>query len=707
MATLQKIRNRGGLLVAALGIALLAFVLGDLFNSGGTLFNKFRDRAFSVDGDVVSTGEYQDRITQFEEFQKMMSGQTSMDENLSAQIREYVYEQMVKEKILDDQSAKLGLAVSPEELQDMVYGENVSPLLLQSPMFADPQTRQFSKEGLLQFLSYIHTDINTIPAEQRQQHQMFSSMWLMIERMMKYYRLEEKYNTLVASSISANDIEAKSNIEDTKTNSSIAYVVSRYSLIPDSAVTVSDKEIEKLYNERKNNYKLYTEQAKLSYFVKDVRPSEDDYAEIEKEMQTIRESLATATNPALLVADYSEIPYQDVFVSESSLYPEEKTFVGSAAAGDVYGPERDNDSYRLYKLVAKTVAPDSVKMRMISVPLADEKLAGSVADSLINVINGGKDFSDVANEINPQSNGGDIGWATEAMLATGGEDFVRSCFGASKGALLKLKTGTVTQVVKIDDITSPVSKVKLATIQMSVPVSDKTLSDIDNELNQFTAENVSAADFDKAVAEKGYNVVTGMTLVPSSMNLNQIKGSRQVISWAFNEKAGSVKKFDLPEQRVVAKIDEKIEPGYQPLSEVSVILKDELIKAKKAEKIIADLKTKNATSLDAYAQVLGAKVDTVRFVNFATLSVSGLGREPVVNVSAKHAGLNKLQGPVKGNAGVLVYSVFERQESPVIQELNLVKSNLDRSYVYRVNSGTLFEVLKEKMDVQDNRVKFF
>ncbi|MDR1809614.1 MAG: SurA N-terminal domain-containing protein, partial [Prevotella sp.] len=94
MATLQKIRNRAGLLVGVIFVALLAFILGDLLNSGGTLFNKFRDKAFVVDGDVVSTGDYQNRITEFEDFQKMISGRSSLDENITAQIREYVYEQM-------------------------------------------------------------------------------------------------------------------------------------------------------------------------------------------------------------------------------------------------------------------------------------------------------------------------------------------------------------------------------------------------------------------------------------------------------------------------------------------------------------------------------------------------------------------------------------------------------------------------------------
>ena len=102
MATLQKIRNRAGLLIGVVGVALLAFILGDLLTSGNTFFRKLQDKAFVVDGDIVSTGEYFDRVTEWEEFQKMISGQTSLDENAVSQIRDVVYHQMVKEHLLDD-----------------------------------------------------------------------------------------------------------------------------------------------------------------------------------------------------------------------------------------------------------------------------------------------------------------------------------------------------------------------------------------------------------------------------------------------------------------------------------------------------------------------------------------------------------------------------------------------------------------------------
>lgn len=710
MATLQSIRNRAGLLVAALGLALLAFILGDLFNSGGAWLNKFKDKAFVVNGEVVSTGTYQNRVAQMENYQKALGGVNSLNEDMTAQIREFVYEQMVKEMILDEQADKLGLAVTKEELNDMVTGENISPVILQNPMFVDPQTGQFSHQNLIQLLGFIQTDPNTIPAEQRSQYEMMKDLWMVIENTIKYHRLEEKYNALVSNAVSANDLDAKSSFEDSKFSSDIAYAVSRYSAIADSTVKVSDKEIADLYNKRKNNYRLDSDLRKVTYVTVNVVPSEEDFKAVETEMNDVREKLLVAADPALIVADYSDVPYRDVYYSESLLSPEEKSFVSSASIGDVHGPILDGSTFSLYKLVAKTVASDSIKLQVLVLPEGENKEAATAkVDSVLNVLKTGGSFAELSNALNPGSNGGEGVWVTEAQLAGSDDEFRKRCFAASTGEILKFENqpGFV-QIVRVEEKTSPVSKVKLALVRSTVEVSDKTLDNIDNDLNQFTSQVKNATDFMKLAQEKKYNVMPEVRLSPAEVGLPQVAGSRSVIHWAFNEKIGSVKKFELSSARVVAIINSEIEAGIAPISEVSPMLKAELIRDKKAEKIIADLKSKNQNSLAGYASVMNSNVDSLRFVNFETANLSGgLGTEPIINVYAKHGELNKLQGPVKGNTGVYVLSVLNRADQGLDYNAAAIKQNLNRYSQYRLSSSALMPVLKEKLDVVDNRVKFF
>lgn len=708
MAALQKIRSKSSLLIGVIALGLLAFVLP--WSEISSFINKSKDKAFTVDGEVVTTRQYQDRIAQWEHFQKIMSGQNSLDENATLQIREMVYQQMVKEIILDKQAAELGLNVTKEELNDMVTGPNVAPILHQIPFFVNPQTGQFERAALNQFIQTISQDDTNLPENQRAEIQARREIWTFIQNMMKYQRLEEKYSAIVASIVIPTATEAKSAFDDSKTQASISYVVQKYASIADSLVAkeVTDKDIKALYDQRKNNFKLESELRKISYFVKDVVPSDEDYAAVEKEINAIHDKFVTTDNPGLLVNEYSNNQYVDAFISVNTLPADMKEFAQTATIGQVNGPERNEQSYIMYKLVDRTSAADSVKLQMIPLPQGlDQATATHISDSLLNVIKGGKDFSALANELMPGSNGGNIGWATEMALASAGGDLIKKCFGAAKGDVFNVSINGQTQIVRVEDKTNPVAKVKIALIQMPVIVSDKTQNSVDNELNQFVAENGNVQNFDNAALTKGYNIISNAVVSPSDMLLGQVAGSRQVISWAFNNKVGSVKKFDnLTNKRIIAVVKNEISGDYMPVSEVSAMLKAELINDKKAEKIIADLKAKNLTSLDGYAQAIAGRVDTVNFVTFQTNNISGVGYEPLLNVYAKHGQVNKLEAPKKGKSGVYVIDVTSKTENAATFDPAQSKQMIRQSNMYQLMSQAML-VLKEKMNVKDNRVAFW
>ncbi len=707
MAVLQTLRTKAaGLLIGILGLALLAFILSDLFSSGNAWYNKFKDKAFSVDGEVVPTKKYADRIEEWETFEKLRRNVTSLDEPIQAQIRESVYQQMVKEMMLADQAEKLGLSVSQEEMDDMAYGTNISPVLYSVGFFTDPQTGQFDKNALTQFLTQVKQDISSVQDVQVQSQLIeLKKVWAFIENMMKYQRLEEKYNALLAKTILVNNSEVKQSFEDTKNVADFAYVVQRYNTIPDSTIQVSESEVKALYETRKNNYKLDTDLRKISYFIRDVIPSEEDYDAVAKEMDAAKNKLLTTNNPALVVNEYSSSQFIDAFVAVSALPQDAKKFAETASINEIYGPIRDDQSYVMYKLLDKTIAPDSIKLQVLPLPQnLDATITNQIADSLLNVIKAGKDFATVAQERAPGSNAGEAVWVNEMMLAnTFG--IGKQCFAANKGDILKLSLNGNLSLVRIDDKTKPVAKVKIASIYMPVLVSDKTQNTIDNELNQFLTESGKPDKIEADAQNKGYNLISDAMIYPSEPNLQQTPGSRQVIHWAFNEKVGSIKKFDLSDKRIIAVIKQDIPSGYMPESEVSATLKAELIKDKKAAKMIEDLKSKNLTSLDAYAQQIGTRVDSVHFVTFDSNNISGIGFEPVFNVYSKVGQQNKLDGPLKGENGVYVLDAINKTVDTKEMNAAEIKSKLSQTTTYMMMQS--LSALTEKMKVEDNRVKFW
>ncbi len=242
---------------------------------------------------------------------------------------------------------------------------------------------------------------------------------------------------------------------------------------------------------------------------------------------------------------------------------------------------------------------------------------------------------------------------------------------------------------------------------MPVVASEKTSNNIDNELNQFVSAPDVKTKFNELASEKGFMVIPNITVSANDFSLAQIPGSRQIITWAANEsERGAVKKFDLTNLRVIARMEQVIPAGLTPLSEVSSGIRTQLVNEKKAGKIITDLQTQNLTSLDAYAAAMNSATDTVRFVNFNTRNITGLGVEPALNAVSAFAPINKVVGPMKGNMGVYVTQVSNRTEGKETYDAETQKASMLNNNAYRMQMQSV-EVLKDKLGVEDNRFRFF
>jgi len=92
MATLQNIRNRGSLMVAiVIGLALGAFILGDMLNSGSNLMKPSQMKIAEINGESVQYPDFQKKVEELSEIYKSNAQQTQIDENTLEQIREQVW----------------------------------------------------------------------------------------------------------------------------------------------------------------------------------------------------------------------------------------------------------------------------------------------------------------------------------------------------------------------------------------------------------------------------------------------------------------------------------------------------------------------------------------------------------------------------------------------------------------------------------------
>ncbi|MCD7974075.1 MAG: SurA N-terminal domain-containing protein [Candidatus Azobacteroides sp.] len=695
MATLEKIRGKAGLLVVVLGIALLAFIVGDLFNIGSAFGRDAQEKMITVNGETISRERYQDEVDRFTKIREQYSGRTFSGEEESYQIRQNVFEMLISSELIRAQAEKAGLTVSDAEVSDMIFGREVSQFIQSYPGFVNPQTGTFDRNMLMQFAIYS----DSIPQLQDE--------WRFVKIMTKEQRLQEKYNALLSKALAPNTLDAKFNFESTLTSADFAYVFQSYASIPDSVIEVTKKDLKNLYNERKQRYKQNEDSRAVKYITLDINPSDEDYAAEEKAILDVKKPLEDATTTEEVADAVGMIAgnrFVNAFVSVNSLAPRIKSFVDTARIGTVVGPYLEGNTYKMIKYVDRTVAPDSVSFYQLGFPASDNAEMISFIDSLMNEVKGGKEMDEIARNFGSSS---PLLSLTEVQLLNEfGEKFKDEIYTLPLNDARKVNSDNGIHIVVVTKKSQPVEKVKVAEVENAVYASSKTRNAIYNEANQFVTYNTDLKKFEEGAAEKGYVVSPTVYLSPNDLTIGNVRRSRDVVRWAFNADPGKVKFFEGEDKIVIAALEAKVDKGYRPEALVEEELKREVINNKKAEKIIADMKSKSASTLEAYAQALALKVDTAKFVNFNTGSITGIGMEPVLEALAPIAPEGKISDPVKGNNGVYIFQVYNKTDKTIEFNPESEIAGVKRTNIYRIPTQAM-KALRDKAKIEDNRILFY
>ncbi|MDR0542044.1 MAG: SurA N-terminal domain-containing protein [Dysgonamonadaceae bacterium] len=709
MATLEKIRNKAALLVIVVGIALLAFIVGDFLKSGSTFFQQKQENIITVNGETINYRDFQAQVEERINALKQ-NGNRSFTDDEQNQIRQMVLNEAIDNILFSEEAAKIGLVVGKEESKDLLMGNNIAPVIQQ--YFQNPQTGRFDKTALLQFLQMIENDDYTgYPQEQIVQLMQQKKAWLSIEEQVIKDQLRRKFSLLVASTILTNDLEIKAQAENNRISVDFDYVAQAYGTIPDTTVSVSDAEIRQLYNERKNQYKQ--EEAKvIDYIAYPITPSPEDYLTVETKMTGLKEQLAASPAVAELVQTNSDVPYINAYQAYSGLSEDLKQLVSVNPVGSVEGPVLTDNTYHLYKIEGEKTAPDSVKVYALMLPvMGSEDQLSHLTDSLINVVKKGTSFADMASAASKGQTTGEIGWATEALLASQIDvQFKDDVFNAPVNAPVVIKSSMGSFLVQVTEKTKPVKKYKIANLQIRVTPSQETKTRLYNELSQYISTNHSLTALKDNAEEAGFNIQKEVEVMKEQISIGNIQSSRQVIQWAFNNKKGAISDIyecQNGEYFVVAAVEGSLQAGYRSFASVSEFLKRELLNRKKGEKLAADLKAKNFTTLEQYAEAMNTTTQSVKFVSFGTQSISGIGNEPVLNVEAPLAPLNQISGPFAGKNRVYAIVVTDKREEAApdaeTQKQQAQMQNMYRTYQL-VQSP---ELLRENAKITNNFSRFF
>lgn len=702
MATLQTIRNRAGIAIAILiGLALAAFILGDLFKSSSSIMRGNQMELAEIDGKSLSYPEFQAKVDELSEIYKMNSGKTSLDQQTTDQIKEQTWQSVVRNLTMKDIYENLGIGVSSSELFDMVQGKN--PHAIIQSIFRDPNTGTVNRGALIQFLKYQQT--NSTGKER--------SYWLFIEKQIIEERSFSKYNNLLAKGIYVTSDEAKSDLKGRNHQSNIQFVAKSFASVSDSTVKVSDAELKAWYEKNKEKYKQENNR-NIEYVTFPVVASKADEDKLIKWINDIKAEFATVEDPAAFVNINSDVPFDPSFFKKDDLAPELGEFAFAGKVGDIYGPYKDNTSWKLAKIQQFQELPDSVEARHILIKVTtQEELAKATAtiDSLKNLILiKGLKFEDVAREKSDDTgsanNGGSLGWMRRGMMVKPFED---AAFFGKVNDLQVVKTQFGIHLLQVTNRGKTLPNVQLAIINRVIEPSSQTYQATYTAASKFASENQDVKKFNEAIVKQGLNKRIA-NVRENDKEIAGLENSRLLIRAAYKAKTGSLilgsegtPIFELGDQFVIATMTGEQKEGIAAFTTIKPRIELEVKKEKKAQQLIGKMSGK--TDLNQLASELSVTVGEAQNINFDSSSIPGVGFEPAIAGAATALESNQVSKPVEGTSGVYVVKVISVNPG-TDQDVAAAKQRLAASINYRANM-VAFEALRENAKIVDKRAKFY
>jgi len=699
MSVLEKIRSRSGLLVGIIAVALLVFILESALDSGNRFFGANRTKVGEIGGKDISIQDFEAKVEEAVANEKQRSQKNTIDEAGMENIRVQVWNQFLIDNISKLQYQEAGIAVSEDELFDMVQGKNPHPSVKQA--FTNQQTGVFDPAQVLNFLKNMDKD-ETGDTKRR---------WLQFESAIKEERVANKFNNMIKKGLYLTKAELNRDNNAKARMMQFTYVFQPYSSQPDSLFKVSEDDLKKVYNETKGKYKQANETRDIDFVSFDIQPSNEDRIEAQNQILKLVPEFQASTNDSDFVNANADTKFTDKYFGRGQINPVLDTMF-RANVGAVVGPYNEGNIIKISKLTGVKMLPDSVKARHILVKInnGDSQKARAKADSLKALINGGQKFADLATKFSEDPGsavkGGDLGFFKDGAMV---KPFNDACFFGKVGDMPIVESQFGIHLIEVTGRGVETRRILVSTVDREVAPSTKTMQDVFAKASAFAGKNTTKESFDKSVADEKLNKMQGMSIDALARQVSGLDNARSLVRWVYESKKGDVSKvIELNNKYVVACVTNIKEKGIATLDAVRKQVEAEAIKAKKAEKFLADINSKvgSATSIDQYASKLGLPIDTAKNMTFASPYVPKAGRELELIGTMSVTANGKLVKPMKGENGVIIAQMISVTEATKIadykQALNQVSQQLSSRVDYE-----MFEALKEKADIVDNRATFY
>lgn len=721
MATLQKIRSKGALLILFVGLALFAFIAEEAVRSLSSSRTESHQRIGKVYDNTINIQEFNQLVDEYVDVVKFTSGTDNLTEAQMQQVRDQVWQTYVQNELINHEAEELGLTVTDAELQEIIR-TGQSPMLAQTP-FRNQQTGAFDVEQLNQFL----TQYNTIksqagqPAEAIAYYTQIYNYWKFIEKTIRQQTLSNKYQNLLAKSFFANPVSAENAFNASHNEKDILLVTLPYSSIKDEEVKPEDKELTAKYNELKELFRIQEPTRDIKYIDVAITASKADRDEINAEMQEVAAQLEAddADFANIVRKSGSSVAYQAMPVRRSALPADIAREVDSLSVGQQKGPflNAQDNTQNIVRLIAKTTLPDSIQFRQIGVSGADEAAAQKTADSIMTALAAGVPFDSIARKYNQT---GDEQWITSAQyenaqLDEANQKFIQALSTQAVGTTQQVKLGVAgIAILRVTDRRNPVEKYQVAIVKRPLDFSNDTFNKTFNDFSQFIATNKTIEDIEANALKAGYMVQQNEGMFASEHNVAGLSSTREAFRWIFNEdtKVGDVSDIYTVgnnDHLLVVMVTGKNNGQFRTEESVKDYLTTEVTRDKKAAKLQELMASAN--DLGAAAKLAGAlPTDTIKHVTFgAPVFIPGAGAsESILAGAVAKTAKGAFAKGVKGNAGVYAFQVLNESNNGAKFDDAAKQTVADQVAQKGLRAASRFiQELYDRAGVQDKRYMFY
>ena len=697
MGTLGKIRNRSGLLLAVIGFAMLAFILGDFMQSKrssgpSTLY------VGEVLGENILIQNFEKTVDQGIENWKSQNPGSIVTQSVIANVRNQAWSQLTRELIMKGEYDKLGLGISDDEWMERISGVNVHPEVSKIQAFQNQNTGQFDRTKVLGYLQQVEEDQTGESVRN----------WLSFQDYLINVISNSKYDKLVEKGTYINSDEAKISYNEGTQNITYDYLSIPLSVIDDTLVNVSNKEVKNYYNENKENYKQDLSRD-IDYVVFTVVPTKEDDQETYNSLLDLKSDFETYddfttivrrntdNNRALFTFQTKEQLENDS--AFSNLIKNEK--------GTVIGPYKLNNlAYRLTKLADVQNRPDSVEARHILISPSAVKSLDSVKiviNDLKRQIESGVDFALLAQNFSDDKSsgikGGELGWFAEGQMV---ELFNEVCFTSKENELNIIETQFGVHLIQVMNKSRSNKKYKVVYIDRNVSASTETYNSYYTQAASFVSQVVTDnLPFDSVVNFENLVKRSDAQVNPNKQNIVGLPNSRSIVRWMNESEEGDVSEvFEFDNSYVVAKLTNENSEGFSAIEEVENSIKQEIRNEKKYEEIISRMG--EYQNLNDVAGKFNLNIVRNQKAKLSSLSVDQLGYVPEVIGTVFSTEVSKLSNPIKSQSSVNLISVVSKDQYRSEGDFSAEQKSLFEK-IKSYTATASFKSLENDANLIDNR----